>query len=305
MVLFACLSTIQPVKCPVIHCFTLRHCILKTNYKQNIKWKVIFLFTFASHGFYLERESYHTIHTIVCHSTSIIVCYKRFPSTFFNNKTHNIKESYWQDHSLQKQRATYDNWLVPSAGDTNTEISLELCLSSGNITPCSPFKGNRRCFLPVRFTLVSCSASSSTLKMAATCSPKRRLTFNGLHRIVAQKSEHFITTAVKISNATQKYLDTKYHDCSLSPIWKHWWLERSQTQGQCFFHAARTSIKQCHFCLFWSRSRNCSVGRWNIKRNCHSAFTWPEGASDGISPTETHFRTSERKCTEYLYIPLL
>jgi hypothetical protein len=36
--------------------------------------------------------------------------------------------------------------------------------------------------------------------------PKRRLTFNGLHGYISQKTEFFITTAVRTSNTTQIHL---------------------------------------------------------------------------------------------------
>jgi hypothetical protein len=53
------------------------------------------------------------------------------------------------------------------------------------------------------FTLVSCSAYPSTLKMEATCSPKTSLTFSGLHGVTSQKIVLLITTAVRTSNPTQ------------------------------------------------------------------------------------------------------
>jgi hypothetical protein len=46
------------------------------------------------------------------------------------------------------------------------------------------------------FILISYLAYSSTVKMEATWSPKRRLTFDGLHSVISQKTELFITTAV-------------------------------------------------------------------------------------------------------------
>jgi hypothetical protein len=89
-----------------------------------------------------------------------------------------------------------------------------------DITPYSPLKVNRRfggTWHPSSgskkkpskkqrgnhsstFPLVPCSAYSSTLKMEAICSPKRRLTFNGQHGVISQKIVLFITTAVKTSN---------------------------------------------------------------------------------------------------------
>jgi hypothetical protein len=65
------------------------------------------------------------------------------------------------------------------------------------ITPCVK--------LLLAFTLVSCWAYSSTLKMEAICSSKCWLPFNGLHGVIPQKVELFIITAVSASNPA--YLD--------------------------------------------------------------------------------------------------
>jgi hypothetical protein len=51
-------------------------------------------------------------------------------------------------------------------------------------------------------TLVSCLAYSPTLKIEASCSRKRRLTFNGIHGVMFQKVEIFIETDVRTSNPT-------------------------------------------------------------------------------------------------------
>jgi hypothetical protein len=51
------------------------------------------------------------------------------------------------------------------------------------------------CFAPV-----SCLTYSSTLKVRRHDLPKRPLIFNGLHRIISQKTELFITTAVRTTN---------------------------------------------------------------------------------------------------------
>jgi hypothetical protein len=66
------------------------------------------------------------------------------------------------------------------------------------ITPCGPLKINTfrtnmsppssGSELATCFMLVSCLASSSTLKMEAICvPPKRRLTFNRLHGVISHK----------------------------------------------------------------------------------------------------------------------
>jgi hypothetical protein len=103
-----------------------------------------------------------------------------------------------------------------------TSFLIEEFFTCWDITPCSPLKVNKHfygtsrlqkallvnCFTLVSrlqkallvncFTLVSCVAYSSTLKMEATRSPKRPLTFNGLHGVISQKGKLFITTAAKI-----------------------------------------------------------------------------------------------------------
>jgi hypothetical protein len=54
------------------------------------------------------------------------------------------------------------------------------------------------------FTPVSFLAYSSTLKMEVTCSSETSVsTFSGLHGIISQKIELFITTAVRTSNPTE------------------------------------------------------------------------------------------------------
>jgi hypothetical protein len=69
------------------------------------------------------------------------------------------------------------------------------------------------CLLPA-FTLVSCLAYSSSLKMNATCPPKRRLTFDELHGVIFQKIKLFITTAVRISNPKQYiFFPFPFKDC--------------------------------------------------------------------------------------------
>jgi hypothetical protein len=54
----------------------------------------------------------------------------------------------------------------------------------------------------VSFMLVSCLAYSLTLNVEATCPPKRWLIFGGPHGVISQKTELFITTAVRTSNPT-------------------------------------------------------------------------------------------------------
>jgi hypothetical protein len=63
------------------------------------------------------------------------------------------------------------------------------CMKSSvfwDITPCSPLKISR------------CFGGSYRLHP-----PKRQLTFNGLHGVISQKIERFITTSVRSSNPTE------------------------------------------------------------------------------------------------------
>jgi hypothetical protein len=52
------------------------------------------------------------------------------------------------------------------------------------------------------FTLVSCLDYSATLNMEATCSSETSVDFHGLHGVISQKMELFITTAMKTSDPT-------------------------------------------------------------------------------------------------------
>jgi hypothetical protein len=45
--------------------------------------------------------------------------------------------------------------------------------------------------------------------------PKRRLTFNGLHGVISQKTELFITPAVRTSHFHAPLCDQTYHNCDL------------------------------------------------------------------------------------------
>jgi hypothetical protein len=56
--------------------------------------------------------------------------------------------------------------------------------------------------LALAYTLISCSAYFSTLKMEAIFSSE---TFNRLHGVIPQKIVLFKTTAVRISNPTKSY----------------------------------------------------------------------------------------------------
>jgi hypothetical protein len=54
--------------------------------------------------------------------------------------------------------------------------------------------------LPPAFTLVSCLAYFSILKMEVTCSPKSQLASSGLQGVIWQAIEFFITAGVRTSN---------------------------------------------------------------------------------------------------------
>jgi hypothetical protein len=58
---------------------------------------------------------------------------------------------------------------------------------------------------PPYFTLVTCLASSSTLKVEATYSSGTSVDFSGLHSDVPQKIELFIPTGMRSSNPTGGY----------------------------------------------------------------------------------------------------
>jgi hypothetical protein len=62
--------------------------------------------------------------------------------------------------------------------------------------------GGRWLCLPPAFMLVSCSAHSLTWRWRRHVPPKCHLTFNRLHGIISQKTELFITTAVRTLNPT-------------------------------------------------------------------------------------------------------
>jgi hypothetical protein len=51
-------------------------------------------------------------------------------------------------------------------------------------------------------SLVSCLAYSLTLNIEVTCSSEMVVNFNGLHSIISQQIEVFITTGVRTSSPT-------------------------------------------------------------------------------------------------------
>jgi hypothetical protein len=66
------------------------------------------------------------------------------------------------------------------------------------------------CLLPA-FTLVSCSANSSTLMMEAICSSETSVDFqNGLHVVISRKIVIFVINVVRTLNPTSKMYLTWY-----------------------------------------------------------------------------------------------
>jgi hypothetical protein len=64
-----------------------------------------------------------------------------------------------------------------------------------DITPCNPLKVRWRCRRNM-----SPPSSSRRISLEATCSPKCRLTFVGLHGIVSQETEFFISTGMRTTD---------------------------------------------------------------------------------------------------------
>jgi hypothetical protein len=86
-------------------------------------------------------------------------------------------------------------------------------------------------------------AYSSTLKMEATCSVGTSLNFDGLHNVISQKMELFITTTVRTSN------HIKYFHASIL-------LMGYSTKTRTTFPTAVTSVR--------SQIRSCGIcGRQN------------------------------------------
>jgi hypothetical protein len=60
--------------------------------------------------------------------------------------------------------------------------------------------------------LISCLAYSSTLKIEVKCFSETSLTFNGIHGVISQTIEFFMSTAVRTSNPKPE------HDFGLNKI---------------------------------------------------------------------------------------
>jgi hypothetical protein len=92
-------------------------------------------------------------------------------------------------------------------------------------TPCSPLKVNRRFGGTYRLYLqgrrVSRARNQCEISWQAEkfrrwrryIPPKRRLTFNGLHGVISQKTVHFIITAMRTSNHKEYRL--RFYSCLL------------------------------------------------------------------------------------------
>jgi hypothetical protein len=85
-----------------------------------------------------------------------------------------------------------------------------------DITPCNPLKVFRcfgeTCRLHLQAVLDTCFHAGSLFALFFDPDdaddmfpPERRLTFNGLHGVISQKIEAFITTALRISNPTKAF----------------------------------------------------------------------------------------------------
>jgi hypothetical protein len=70
------------------------------------------------------------------------------------------------------------------------EVNLNKRFIFWNVTPGSPLKVKQE----TSKKQVASRAYSSTLKIEATCSSESRVTFNGLHGVIAKKKELFMTT---------------------------------------------------------------------------------------------------------------
>jgi hypothetical protein len=104
-----------------------------------------------------------------------------------------------------------------------------------DITPCRPLKFNRRfkgtyyvCFPPA-FTLVSCSAYYSTLKMEAICSSETSVAIQRITRpYIPEDSTLYVSDAFCVSNA-QRDLMMLVSQFQLTAYWTHQTLTPSMT----------------------------------------------------------------------------
>jgi hypothetical protein len=107
--------------------------------------------------------------------------------------------------------------------------------------------------------LVSCLAYSSTLKMEATCSSEMLADFNGLYGVMSQKTDLYVTNAVRTSDLTKLHKTT----CRVYMTVNLKWESPKQTQNLVRLlvlfillysssHCAksRTILKLCRLCSF-------------------------------------------------------
>jgi hypothetical protein len=148
----------------------------------------------VSHGFYLERERFHTKHILLIHthSTPLSCATSIFLGRCFNNKTQNIRESYSEDHNLETRQ------LICSFSWRYKQKYLVKGSILWNITPCSPLEVSRcfggTCRLHLQGLIISAACHPPSRWFLARLillpwrwrrpvPPKRRLTFNGLQTL--------------------------------------------------------------------------------------------------------------------------
>jgi hypothetical protein len=103
-----------------------------------------------------------------------------------------------------------------------------------DITPCSPFRVNRRFGGEGRQHLQGRRISQGRNQHESRWQvdlcwrwrrhvpPKRRLTFNGQHGVIFQKIESFTTTALRTTNHTVVEMKMYSSVISLRVTWNHW-----------------------------------------------------------------------------------
>jgi hypothetical protein len=88
-----------------------------------------------------------------------------------------------------------------SAPSSQTPSVLKTPSIFWDITPCSPLSVNRRCGGIYRLHLQG-RRNQPESRWQGGVVPTRRVTFSGLHSVISQKIELFITTAARTSNPT-------------------------------------------------------------------------------------------------------
>jgi hypothetical protein len=144
-----------------------------------------------NHG--VQQLFYCCMDTFLSDGSGIIVCLRScclatrmFTETFPNNGSlYWFHSSGFQQtcHNIKRDRLKGADWIHLAQDRVWWVLHVKTIMNNStfcDVTAYSPLKIKP---LPPAFTLVSCSAYSSTLKMEATC----RLTFNGPHGDTAQK----------------------------------------------------------------------------------------------------------------------